>query len=70
MEIGGRPPVAIDDALAPSGLRRTFVVTVGGFALLWHPRMEADPGHRWLRRCVRETCAASGERLGTKLVLA
>lgn len=28
-------------------------------ALLWHPRMEADPGHRWLRGCVRETCAAS-----------
>ena len=94
----------IDDALAPSGLRRTIVVTVGGFstaialargselvatvpdrhtvglregmhafalpfdgpqvtvALLWHPRMDADPGHRWLRRCVRTTCAASGER--------
>jgi DNA-binding transcriptional LysR family regulator len=97
----------IDDALAPSGLRRTFVVTVGGFstaialargsevvatvperhtlglrdgthafalpfdapkvtvALLWHPRMEADPGHRWLRRCVRETCAASVGRAPT-----
>jgi DNA-binding transcriptional LysR family regulator len=26
-------------------------------SLLWHPRMDADPGHRWLRRCVRETCA-------------
>lgn len=94
----------IDDALAPSGLRRTIVVTVGGFstaialargsdlvatvpdrhtaglreglhafalpfgappvtvALLWHPRMDADPGHRWLRRCVRATCAASDER--------
>lgn len=27
-------------------------------ALLWHPRMDADPAHRWLRGCVREACAA------------
>jgi DNA-binding transcriptional LysR family regulator len=27
-------------------------------SLLWHPRMDADPAHRWLRRCVREVCAA------------
>jgi len=25
-------------------------------SLLWHPRMEADPAHRWLRRLVLETC--------------
>lgn len=25
-------------------------------SLLWHPRMEADPAHRWLRACVREVC--------------
>ncbi|MFA5122442.1 LysR family transcriptional regulator [Zavarzinia sp.] len=25
-------------------------------SLFWHPRMEADPGHRWLRNCVREVC--------------
>jgi DNA-binding transcriptional LysR family regulator len=25
--------------------------------LLWHPRLEADPAHRWLRGCVREACA-------------
>lgn len=23
-------------------------------SLLWHPRLEADPAHRWLRGCVRE----------------
>lgn len=23
-------------------------------SLLWHPRFEADPGHRWLRELVRE----------------
>jgi DNA-binding transcriptional LysR family regulator len=26
-------------------------------ALLWHPRLDADPAHRWLRRVVREVCA-------------
>jgi len=26
-------------------------------SLLWHPRMEADPAHRWLRGCVRDACA-------------
>jgi DNA-binding transcriptional LysR family regulator len=28
-------------------------------SLLWHPRLDADPAHRWLRECVHETCAAS-----------
>ena len=26
-------------------------------SLLWHPRLEGDPAHRWLRGCVREVCA-------------
>jgi DNA-binding transcriptional LysR family regulator len=26
-------------------------------SLLWHPRLDADPAHLWLRRCVREICA-------------
>ena len=26
-------------------------------AMLWHPRMDADPAHRWLRACLREVCA-------------
>ncbi|NQD94765.1 LysR family transcriptional regulator [Pseudomonas sp. CrR25] len=26
-------------------------------AMLWHPRMDADPAHRWLRGCVRDVCA-------------
>ncbi|HYV88123.1 MAG TPA: LysR family transcriptional regulator [Candidatus Polarisedimenticolia bacterium] len=25
-------------------------------SLLWHPRQDADPAHRWLRGCVREVC--------------
>ena len=26
-------------------------------SLHWHPRMDSDPAHRWLRGCVREVCA-------------
>jgi hypothetical protein len=26
-------------------------------SLLWHPRLDADPAHRWLRGCVRKVCA-------------
>lgn len=26
-------------------------------AMLWHPRLDADPAHRWLRSCVHEVCA-------------
>ncbi|MCK6500921.1 MAG: LysR family transcriptional regulator [Nitrospira sp.] len=25
-------------------------------SLLWHPRLDAEPAHRWLRGCVREVC--------------
>jgi DNA-binding transcriptional LysR family regulator len=27
-------------------------------SLLWHPRLDADPAHRWLRGIVLDTCAA------------
>ena len=27
-------------------------------SMLWHPRLHADPAHRWLRGCVRDACAA------------
>ncbi|CUI27437.1 Nodulation protein D 2 [Achromobacter xylosoxidans] len=27
-------------------------------SMLWHPRMDADPAHRWLRECVRQVSAA------------
>lgn len=35
-------------------------VPVPGFmiSLFWHPRMEADPAHRWLRSLVRDVCSA------------
>jgi DNA-binding transcriptional LysR family regulator len=27
-------------------------------SLLWHPRMDGDPVHRWLRGCVKDVCSA------------
>ncbi|TPG92249.1 LysR family transcriptional regulator [Pseudomonas caspiana] len=26
-------------------------------AMLWHPRLDADPVHRWLRGCLRDVCS-------------
>ena len=26
-------------------------------SMLWHPRMDGDLGHRWLRQCLRRACA-------------
>jgi DNA-binding transcriptional LysR family regulator len=28
-------------------------------SLLWHPRLDSDPAHRWLRGCVRDACAGN-----------
>jgi DNA-binding transcriptional LysR family regulator len=25
-------------------------------SLLWHPRLDADPAHRWMRGCIRDAC--------------
>jgi DNA-binding transcriptional LysR family regulator len=37
----------------------TLPVDTPGFtvSLLWHPRLDADPAHRWLRGVVRAVCA-------------
>jgi DNA-binding transcriptional LysR family regulator len=29
-------------------------------SMLWHPRMDADPAHRWLRGLVHTICASAG----------
>ena len=34
---------------------KTRTITV---SQMWHPRMERDPGHRWLREKVLEVCRA------------
>ncbi len=37
---------------------KTRTITV---SQMWHPRMENDPGHRWLREKVRAVCRTAGE---------
>lgn len=34
-------------------------------SMLWHPRMDGDVAHRWLRTCVREVCAPGRTRGST-----
>ncbi|MGN8342533.1 LysR family transcriptional regulator [Pseudomonas sp. SMV71] len=34
-----------------------FAVPAFTIAMLWHPRLDADPVHRWLRGCLREVCS-------------
>ena len=34
-------------------------------SLLWHPRLDGDAAHRWLRGCVRGACAAHDDRVAT-----
>lgn len=33
-----------------------FETAIFTISLLWHPRMDCDPAHRWLRQCVRQSC--------------
>lgn len=43
-----------------AGMRRfslPFATPEITVSLLWHPRLDADPAHRWLRGVVREVCA-------------
>ncbi len=37
-------------------------------SMLWHPRLEADTAHRWLRGCVREACAQEPRAKATALL--
>ena len=36
-----------------------FSVAEMTISLLWHPRLDADPAHRWLRRCILDACVTS-----------
>lgn len=41
-----------------------FEVVPFTISMLWHPRMDGDAAHRWLRGCIRSVCAGrSGERI-------
>lgn len=39
-----------------------FALPAFTVSLLWHPRLDADPAHRWLRECVREVIAGGGAK--------
>jgi DNA-binding transcriptional LysR family regulator len=28
-------------------------------SMIWHPRLDADPAHRWLRGCIKDSCVTS-----------
>ena len=36
----------------------------------WHPRLDADPVHQWLRQCVKETCVLPARKSGNHRWLA
>jgi DNA-binding transcriptional LysR family regulator len=42
---------------------RTPEITI---SMLWHPRLDADASHRWLRACVREACLGQGSDPSTR----
>ncbi|MFO0627479.1 MAG: LysR family transcriptional regulator [Polyangiales bacterium] len=39
-----------------------FAVPALTVSMLWHPRLDADPGHRWLRSCLRAVVEPRGVR--------
>src|SRR3546814_12460250 len=41
-----------------------FAVPAFTISMLWHPRMDADPVHRWLRGCLREVCSGKTVEIG------
>jgi DNA-binding transcriptional LysR family regulator len=48
------------EALRRGMLTLTLPVSARPFtvSMLWHPRMDGDPAHKWLRALVRDVCAA------------
>lgn len=48
------------------GFALPFEIEPVMISLLWHPRLDGDPVHRWLRKCVQESCAEPrGQSLAT-----
>lgn len=33
-------------------------------SLLWHPRMDGDPAHGWLRQCIKDVCTTAAQKAG------
>jgi DNA-binding transcriptional LysR family regulator len=66
--------VATVPARHTEGLRRgmhafplPFPIPAFAISMLWHPRMDGDQAHRWVRGCIRAACStdpAAGRDLG------
>jgi DNA-binding transcriptional LysR family regulator len=61
--------VATVPELHTEGLRRgmhsfTLPIEVRSFtvSMLWHPRMDGDLAHRWLRSCIKTACASARDK--------
>lgn len=39
------------------GFALPFFLPMFTVAMLWHPRLDADPAHQWLRGCLRDVCS-------------
>jgi DNA-binding transcriptional LysR family regulator len=39
-----------------------FSLPMFAVAMLWHPRLDADPAHQWLRGCLRDVCSEKSTR--------
>jgi DNA-binding transcriptional LysR family regulator len=35
-------------------------------SLLWHPRLDGDPAHAWLRQCIKEICSTASSSTRSK----
>ena len=54
--VPARHTEAMHDGLTSFAL--PFATPEIAVSMLWHPRRDADPAHRWLRECVKDLCAA------------
>jgi DNA-binding transcriptional LysR family regulator len=53
-----RRPGSAPDAANPHAFELPVPVDVFSISLMWHPRAEADPAHRWLRELIVAACRA------------
>jgi DNA-binding transcriptional LysR family regulator len=51
---------------AMHSFRLPFTMPEFTVSLLWHPRMDADPAHRWMRDCVRKVCRVQSANSSTE----
>ena len=62
----GTVPLGLAEQVAHLLGLTVFTLPVSSAPLIisqaWHPRFDADPVHRWLRQCVKETCVLQNRK--------